>query len=219
MSSEPAPPPAAHAAPFDLLKRPEVLLQGLSGSDGWRLAAKLGLSAGLATAAYGAAAGCFLGGGQVALALAKVPLVVFGSLALTAPSFFVFACLAGADIDARRAAKLLSAFGAMLGLLLVGLLPIAWLFSVSSRSVTFVTWVHLLAWVIALFFGRRLLTVALPGRALARTLTLWSGLLLLVSLQMTTLLRPTLERDPGRPFFESSKLFFVSHYGSLDSKK
>jgi hypothetical protein len=43
----------------------------------------------------------------------------------------------------------------MLALVLAGLLPIGWLFSESTRSMTFVVWLHLALWGIAVAFGAR----------------------------------------------------------------
>jgi hypothetical protein len=105
----------------------------------------------------------------------------------------------------------------MLGLLLVGLLPIAWLFSFSSSSLLFATWLHVVAWAVALWFGWRLLKLAFPHTPTRRVSLLWTVLFAIVSFQMTTILRPVLYRAEGQPFIESAKLFFLEHLGSLSS--
>jgi hypothetical protein len=143
----------------------------------------------------------------------KLPIV----LLLCLPSFFVFGALAGADLSLRRTAGLLCVFYGMLGLLLVGLLPIAWLFSFSTSSLLFATWLHVVAWVAALWFGWRLLKLAFPHTPTQRVMLLWTLLFAIVSFQMTTLLRPVLYRAPGQPLVESAKLFFIEHLGSLSS--
>src|SRR5882757_9576327 len=52
--------------------------------------------------------------------------------------------------------RLLAAgFAGTLGLLLAGLLPIAWLFSLSSRYLLAVTWIHIFLWALALLVGWR----------------------------------------------------------------
>src|SRR6201999_2361191 len=50
---------------------------------------------------------------------------------------------------------------ASLGLLLVGLMPVAWLFSASSRYLATAVWLHVLLWLLAVFFGWRFLGHAL----------------------------------------------------------
>ena len=51
--------------------------------------------------AYGVAAGFFQGGGQIGIAVFKVPLIIVGSLLLCMPSLYVFTALSGTELDAR----------------------------------------------------------------------------------------------------------------------
>lgn len=164
---------------------------------------------------YGAAAGLFQGGSQVLLASLKAPLIILGTLVLCAPSFYVFGTLAGADLSGRRFLGLLSRFCGMLGLLMLGLLPISWLFTVSSNSLLFVVWLHVLVWWVALLFALRFLVIALGDPRARGALFLWLILFSVVSYQVTTYARPILWREPGTPVFEQGKMLFLEHLGQV----
>jgi hypothetical protein len=167
--------------------------------------------------AYGVASGFFQGGAQIGIALFKVPLIVLGSLALCIPSLYVFTALSGTELDARGFAKALAGFAGIAGLILIALMPVIWLFSVSTISLEFIVWLHVFTWLTALVFGRQFLIGAF-GTA-RRAAGLWLVLLLLVSLQMTTYLRPVLWRERGQPLFAREKLSFFSHlYEVVDWK-
>jgi len=167
--------------------------------------------------AYGIAAGFFQGGAQIAVTVMKVPLIILGSLALCIPSLYVFTALSGAELDARGFGKALAGFAGIAGLILIALMPVIWLFSVSTISLTFVVWMHIFAWLVALAFGRQFLISAFG--AANRAAGLWLLLVLLVSLQMTTYLRPVLWRDAGQPLFASEKISFFSHLGQVTDWK
>jgi len=195
----------------EVLKRPEEALARLT-TPGWRRRVlQLFTGSVLAIALYGAVAGLF--DCQALLALWKVPLIVLFAVALCAPSLYVLAAIVGRDLEPGVFAGALAGFLASLGILLVALLPIGWLFSVSSRSLVSVVWLHVVLGALA---------VALAARFLARlfigyggTLALWVMLLLLVLLQATTVLRPVLSRAPGAPLFASRKLVFFEHLGEI----
>ena len=166
--------------------------------------------------AYGLAAGFFQGGAQIGVAVLKVPLVILGSLALCVPSLYVFTALSGDGLDARGFSKALAGFAGIAGLILIALMPVIWLFSVSTLSLTFVVWLHLFSWLVALAFGQRFLVSAVGAN---RAAGLWLVLVLLVSLQMTTYLRPVLWRDAGQPLFAREKLSFFSHFAQVTDWK
>ncbi len=199
----------------DLLKRP---LAGLARADGaaplaycWRLLR----GAALCWALYGAAAGFFQGGLQIPIAGLKAGLIVAASLMLCVPSLYVFASLMGADLSPRRFLAVVSGFGGMLGLLLLGLLPIGWLFSVSSSSLVFVAWLHVALWLLALLFATRFLGEALRQAGSQGIAALWVALFCVVAFQVTTLMRPVLWRAPGTPVFEGGKMFFLEQFDRL----
>jgi hypothetical protein len=162
---------------------------------------------------YGVAAGFFQGGPQIAVTLLKVPLIILGSLALCVPSLYVFTALSGAELDAGGFARALAGFAGIAGLILIALMPVVWLFSVSTISLGFVVFLHIFSWLVALAFGWQFLVGAF-GKA-SRAAALWLVLVLIVSLQMTTYLRPVLWRDAGQPLFAREKLSFFSHLGEV----
>jgi hypothetical protein len=103
---------------------------------------------------------------------------------------------------------------ALSGLLLVGFAPVVWLFSVSSTSITFLGFLLLSLWIVCAGFG--LVLVFRAGRALGMTntghLTIWCGVFLLVTLQMTTTLRPIIGTSDHLVNFQEKK-FFLAYWG------
>lgn len=164
---------------------------------------------------YGAIAGGFEGGGQILLAALKAPLIVAVSLLLCLPSLYVFGATSGVRWNPRRLLAAVSGFAATLGLLLLALLPIAWLFSVSSRHLTTVVWLHVLLWALALGFGWRFLGGALRELGSRGGMILWLLLFSVVSFQVATFVRPVLYREPGAPAFAGGKLFFLENLGQV----
>jgi len=196
----------------ELLRRPMAgaeRLQAGAPVRGWTARVLVGAVA--CWAFYGAAGGFFQGGAQVAIAAAKAPIVVLATAALCVPSLYVFGLLAGASLTRKRLAVVLAGFLGLVALVLIGLLPIEWLFSVSSSSLAFVVWLHLMLWGLALIFGGRFLRATLP-EVHPGALTLWLVLFCVVSFQVATFMRPVLWRAPGRPIVERGKLFFIDHF-------
>jgi len=160
---------------------------------------------------YGAGSGFFAGGAQIGIAAVKAPLIVAWSALLCVPSLYVFGLLAGAALTRARFIVTLIGFVGMLALVLVGLLPIEWLFSVSTHSLAFVVWLHLALWGIAVVFGARFLRAALPEMP-ASAMLLWPALFCVVCFQVTTFMRPTLWREQNAPVVVRGKLFFLDHF-------
>jgi hypothetical protein len=213
--AEHAPEPTGMVGAFDeLLKSPQRLLARAVAASPQRSALRLAIGSLLALAAYGAAAGIFQGGDTIMLAAVKTPLIVALTLVLCLPSLYIFAALAGAAIPQRLFVLLVAGFAGMLSLLLVGLLPIAWLFSVSSRSLPLVVWLHLLAWLVAVCFGVRFLSRGLEGRV-AIALRIWLFLFLVVSFQVATFLRPVLWRSRDEGLFATGKMSFFEQLGHV----
>jgi hypothetical protein len=162
------------------------------------------------------------GGSAILLAAAKAPLVIGFTLLLCLPSLFVFGAMAGIEWTWRKLLVLASGFAGSLGLLLVGLLPIAWLFSVSSRYLVTAVWLHILLWLLALVFGWRFLRAALREFGARGAMLPWLLLFCLVSFQVATVLRPVLSREPGEPLFSGAKMSFFENLGralDLDDKQ
>jgi hypothetical protein len=164
-------------------------------------------------AIYAAAAGFFQGGWSVLLAAAKIPLIIFGSVLLCLPSLYIFTALAGSEVSVREFGAAVAGFCGIVGLILLALMPITWLFAVSSLSLAFVVSLHLFIWITALAFGRRM--IAAPFRPSRGSVDLWITLLFLVSLQLTTYLRPVLWHTSGAPLIELEKQSFFTHLGTV----
>lgn len=158
---------------------------------------------------YGVAAGFFQGGWSVALAVTKVPLIILASTAICLPSLYVFLGLSGEDLNSRSFSTAVAGFCGITGLILVALMPVIWLFSVSTISLGFLVFLHVLVWITALVFGRQFLVRA-AARARA-TIGLWLVLLFIVSLQMTTYVRPVLWRAADAPLVAREKKSFFGH--------
>jgi len=95
---------------------------------------------------------------------------------------------------------------------LVGFAPVAWIFSQSTESITWMGTLHLTFWLIATFFGLRFLKAGFmhsQSRSQAGINT-WIIIFLLVALQMTTALRPIIGRSDT--FLPTEKRFFISHW-------
>jgi len=199
----------------ELLKRPVATLRRVR-TDGrlhqtWILAG----GALLAFVLYGLAAGSFQGGPQMVVAAWKAPVIVLLSALLCAPSLFVFASLLGASMTPRTLFTVLVGFCTFLGVLLLGLVPIAWLFAASSRSLVFVTWLHVLLWLGAVALAGRYLRTVLAEAGGRGVIVPWLLLFTVVSFQVVTLMRPVLWRAPSEPLFVSrtEKLSFFEHLG------
>jgi hypothetical protein len=98
-------------------------------------------------------------------------------------------------------------------MLLIGFAPVAWLFSESTDSITWMGILHLTFWFIATFFGLRFLDNAF-AHSRARTsagLNTWIIIFVLVVLQMTTALRPLV--GTSKTFLPTEKKFFLAHWG------
>lgn len=222
------PPPAGPPLPQDaglnlvlesLLKRPSELVDGLNRAGSSRLLLLLGGAAFVALAGYGLLVGSFSGGVQLLAAPLKISLGALATALICLPSLFIFLCLSGAEISLRGVSGVLAAVLALTALLMVGFAPVAWVFSQSTDSVTFVGGLHLAFWLIALGFGLRLLRyMADLLRVRERFhLRVWMLIFLLVSLQMTTALRPIVGTSPD--LLPRKKKPFLVHWTKMFSGK
>ena len=218
--SLPPPLPAGAVAPpprgllDTLLKNPRQIAETLARGEALAPGAIKLLTGGLVChAVFGIAIGLFCGGGVAAMDAVKVPLIALFSLLLCLPSLYVFSCVAGTPLSLSQAAFLGCACLAMTGFILVGLAPVAWLFAVSTASAAFMTMLIFLLWLAAIAFTSRFLDQL---RALARFqrqagIKLWLFILLLVTLQMTTTLRPLLAPSKDG-WCTGQKQFFLGHF-------
>ena len=212
------PPPGLVAA---VLKDPARIAGAIANRENLSAASLLLLGAGLAGhALFGIAVGLFGGWPVAAMDAVKMPLVGLGALLLCFPSLYVFSCVAGMPLSIRQTLALGSACFAMMGLILVGLAPVAWLFAVSTSSLGFVAMLTFLLWLVAIGFAGRFVDKLRAAPLFRRQagLKLWFAIFLLVTLQMATCLRPMLAKPGARGWITSEKQFFLAHFGqALDS--
>jgi hypothetical protein len=215
-----APVPADDAPPESsnilatLLKSPQRIALIIAGNrDLFRNGAIFLLCATLSHAIYGLALGLFDGWQAALMDIVKVPLIALSSLLLCFPSLYVFACVGGTPLTLRQTFALGSSCLALIGLLLVGLSPVAWLFSVSTDSTSFVVLLALVIWFVAICFAMRyigkLRDVTLFNRAPG--IRFWFFIFALVMLQMVTCMRPILAA-PKEGWWTSEKKFFFAHF-------
>jgi len=203
------------AAVNAVLRRPEASLRRLGEPGGGAFAFRALVAALGGCFLYGLVSGIFQGGPQLLVSALKAPVVVGGSLLLCLPSLYVFSALADGDISWRRVGAATVGFATLLAVILAGLVPIVWLFSVSSRSLTFVVLLHFFLWALALLLAFRILSLAFPTGLARSVVFLWLGVFFVVSLQVATVLRPVLWTAEGGPVIEEGKMFFLQHFGEV----
>ena len=174
-------------------------------------------------AIFGFAVGLFGGLSMGIMAAVKAPLIAFCSLLLCFPSLYVFSSVGGAPLNLGQTFMLGASCLAMVGILLIGLAPVAWLFAVSTESLPFVVMLIFVLWMVSVAFAVRYINKLKEVPLFRRTsgIGAWFVIFALVSLQMTTCLRPLLGKpDPARGWWTSEKKFFLAHYGStFDDEK
>ena len=164
-------------------------------------------------AGYGFALALFDSTAVAGMTAVKAALIALCSAALCLPSLYVFSCVAGLPITVTQAVALAAAVPAMTGLLLLGLAPVSWLFSVSTDNLPFVVIANLLAWGLAVSFSCRFFALLNQGANGEKPVGLnwWLVIYVIVSLQMTTTMRPLL-RMPETGWRATEKKFFLSHF-------
>jgi hypothetical protein len=199
-----------------VLRHPRRVVHHLNqGNATGRLIGLLLLVALTFIAIYGAIVGSFSGGEQWWAAPLKITAGLVVTAGICLPSLYIFACLSGSAARLTEVAGALAGALALATLLLIGFAPVAWLFSQSTSSVAFMGSLHLGFWLVATGFGVRFLKAAFRhfGLRSETGLNVWVVIFLLVSLQMTTALRPlvgafdnTLLPPAGE------KKFFLAHW-------
>jgi hypothetical protein len=134
------------------------------------------------------------------------------------PSLYIFSVLAGSNASAARIGGLLSGMLAMAGLLLMGFAPALWIFAQGTSSFGFMGFLALASWLVALLFAFRFMRVALheTGATQNAPLVIWCGIFLLVTLQLSTSLRPIL--GTSDKFLNTEKKFFLQHWSETMGK-
>jgi len=196
----------------DLLKRPATLVYQLSRTSPFKLYFALTCISIFCMLAYGFVTGMFSSGHQLwAVPLKFLMIAVFTSL-ICLPSLYIFTCLAGCQQGFLLVAGLLLLLVSLTGLLLIGFVPVTWIFSISTHSIVFMGILHLLTWIVSVYFGTRLLFVAfmILNQRPVHVLQIWAVIYFLVVMQMATTLRPLVGEWQG--FKQSEKKFFFTHW-------
>ncbi len=199
---------------FDaLLKSPGTILFELKEGNSRAVAINLVIAAIGCLAVFGGIIGFFSGGMQAWAAPLKVVMGMLASCLITLPSLYIFGCLNGMDLSLRNAAALLLTSVALMGLLLVGFAPVSWIFTQSTDSVGFIGFLTLVFWLISLGFGLNLIfrAAAMMGIHRKGHLVIWALIFILVTLQMSTALRPIIGPSE-KTFLPVEKKFFLAHW-------
>ncbi|MEO5917677.1 MAG: hypothetical protein ABIS50_25830 [Luteolibacter sp.] len=195
-----------------LLRRPRDLVVRLAepnhGATG-----RFALMAVISILLFGFVLGCFAKHEQLWAAPVKITAGLVFSGLICFPSLYIFSTLAGARVSISQLAACLAGALALAGLLLLGFAPAMWIFAESTDSLGFMGSLSIGAWIIAVVFALRFLksVIFTTGGTQKGPLAIWSAVFLLVTLQMTTSLRPILGRSTLR--LTQEKKFFLEHWG------
>jgi hypothetical protein len=164
---------------------------------------------------YGLVVGSFSMGQQLWAAPVKIGSGLFFSALICLPSLYIFTCLGGSQARLTEVCGLLAGLLMLMTVLLVGFAPVAWLFSQSTESVAWMGALHLAFWAIATFFGLRFLESGFSHSRARSTIGLntWIIIFILVTIQMTTALRPLV--GTSDTLLPRDKKFFVSHWSDV----
>lgn len=195
-----------------LLKHPGALLYELNGDRRGAIITRLIALILICSCIYGVVMGSLTGGMQLWAAPVKLTAGLFFSVLLCLPSLYIFLCLNGADVRLGQICGTLLGMVALITLLLIGFAPVAWIFSQSTDSVVMMGMLHLVFWTIGLWFGVRLINglLAYSNSPDNGHLKVWIVIFVLVSLQMTAVLRPLIGTAPT--LLPTEKKFFVQHW-------
>ncbi len=195
-----------------LLRNPQALVARLGTASHGALL-RFAMMALVSCALFGIVIGCFAKNEQLWAAPVKITAGLIFSGVICFPSLYIFATLAGAQVAVSQLAACLAGALALAGLLLLGFAPAVWIFSESTDSLGFMGTLGIGAWLIAAIFALRFLksVIFTSGGTQKGPLAIWSFVFLLVTLQMTTSLRPILGRSDQ--FLTDEKKFFLQHWG------
>ncbi len=220
--SEPTPPPVPRPEPlpdpkgikelFEALLRRPADLAAHQRIESPQTLGRLAAMAFGAMLVFGFVLGTFAYHEQLWAAPLKLGLGLLFAGLICFPSFYIFACLAGSTASAGRLASVLGATLALAGLLLLGFAPAVWIFTQGTRSFGFMGALSIGSWLVALAFAFRFVSTALKvhGARQSGPVAIWCIIFLLVTLQLTTSLRPILGRSER--FLTDEKKFFIQHW-------
>lgn len=191
-----------------LLKKPLSVIYELNSSPA-SIFGILCLITLICLAIFGLVLGLFSAGEQIWAAPVKVTAGLFFSGLICLPSLYIFGALGGMNAKFSGVIGLMLTFLAITSLLLVGFAPVIWLFSTSSNSLVFFGFLSLIIWLICLIFGLRVITKASQSMGGRHTghLSIWAIIFTLVTLQMTTSLRPIIGKSDTFLNLEEKRFF------------
>ena len=197
-----------------LLKKPLSVIHEINKGERSPIPALLIITLGC-LALFGLVLGMFSAGTQLWASPVKVIGGVFFSGLICLPSLYIFGALGGMDAKLQHVVGLMLTFLAITSLLLVGFAPVVWLFSTSSNSLVFFGILSLLIWIVCLIFGLRVITRASKsmGGGHGGHLKIWAVIFMLVTVQMTTTLRPIIGKSESGSFLNlEEKRFFMRYW-------
>lgn len=203
---------------FEILLRRPAQLAGHSVCEQKPTLLRFGFIALLSILVFGFVLGTFAYDKQ----LWAAPLKMGGGLLFAGlicfPSLYIFSILAGSTASAARMGGLLSGMLAMAGLLLLGFAPALWIFAQGTSSFGFMGGLALMSWLVALIFAFKFLRVALreTGATQSSPLVIWCTIFLLVTLQLSTSLRPII--GTSDKLLNTEKKFFLQHWSETMGK-
>jgi hypothetical protein len=204
--------PNAITAVEAILRQPRRVMFQLRQPGSGRLIGGMLFVVLLCSLIYGLVVGSFSMGTQLWTAPAKIAGGLFFSTLICLPSLYIFTCLSGSRARLAEICGLVSGLLLLMTVLLIGFAPVAWLFSQSTESIVWMGALHLVFWLIATCFGLRFLVTGFShsqAHATAGLIT-WIIIFLLVTLQMTTALRPIIGKADA--LLPSEKKVFLSHW-------
>ncbi len=195
-----------------LLRRPTELARH-KVTEGRSALTGFGIIAVISILVFGFVLGTFAYGDQLWAAPVKFGGGMLFAGLICFPSLYIFSSLAGSGASAAKMGGLLAGMLALAGLLLLGFAPALWIFAQGTASFGFMGFLAIAAWLVALAFGYRFLRAALreTGATQSTPLVIWVSIFLLVTLQLSTSLRPILGRSDK--FLTTEKKFFLQHWG------
>jgi hypothetical protein len=202
----------AGAAIDAILRHPRRVMFQLRQPDAGKLILMMILISAVCSLVYGVVVGTFSGGAQLWAAPVKIAGGLMISAMICLPSLYIFTCLSGSQARLVEVCGLLAGLLMLMTILLVGFAPVAWIFSQSTESLSWMGTLHLVFWFIATIFGLRFLETGFShSQARSRAgFHTWVVIFLLVAVQMTTALRPIL--GTADTFLPAGKEFFGTHW-------
>lgn len=163
-------------------------------------------------ALFGLLLGTFSGGEQLWAAPLKVTGGMVVAVLICLPSLYIFSALGGMTSSLLYIIRIVLAALAVCGLLLLGFAPVWWVFAQSTESGSFVGFLALAVWLISLALGLRMLRTATLVRGMQSPayLQIWMVLFVVVTLQMSTSLRPIIGNASS--LLPTQKRFFFEHW-------